>query len=93
MGQRWIADIESNGLLDTISKVWCIVLRCPDTDEVRAFGPHEIQEGLNLLSTADEVIGHNFVLYDYPALQIVYPDFDIKGKITDTLILSKMIHH
>ena len=93
MGQRWIADIESNGLLDTISKVWCIVLRCPDTDEVREFRPHEIQEGLDLLATADEVIGHNFVGYDYPALQIVYPDFKIKGKITDTLILSKMIHH
>jgi len=93
MGQRWIADIESNGLLDTISKVWCIVLRCPDTDEVRSFRPHNIEDGLHLLSTADEVIGHNFVLYDYPALQIVYPDFEIKGKITDTLILSKMIHH
>jgi len=81
---RWIADIESDGLLDKISKVWCIVLRCPDTDEVRKFRPHNIEDGLHLLSTASEVIGHNFVGYDYPALQIVYPDFKIKGKITDT---------
>ena len=93
MSQRWIADIESNGLLDTINTVWCIVLRCPDTDEVRQFKPHQIEEALDLLSTAAEVIGHNFVLYDYPALQIVYPDFEIKGTITDTLILSKMIHN
>ena len=93
MSQRWIADIESNGLLDTINTVWCIVLRCPDTDEVRQFKPHQIEEALDLLATAAEVIGHNFVLYDYPALQIVYPDFEIKGTITDTLILSKMIHN
>ena len=90
-GGRWVWDLESNGLLDTIHTVWCIVCRNVDTDEVREFGPDDIQSALDLLSGADEIIGHNIIGYDIPALQIVYPEWSTSAIVTDTLILSRLV--
>ena len=90
-GGRWVWDLESNGLLDTIHTVWCIVCRNIDTDEVREFGPDDIQSALDLLSGADEIIGHNIIGYDIPALQIVYPEWSTSAIVTDTLILSRLV--
>lgn len=87
---RWIADLESDGLLDTITKVHCIVLRHVETDEVQTYGPDEIKAALFTLMNAEEVIGHNFIAYDLPALQKVYPKFKLLGKLTDTLVLSRL---
>ena len=90
-GGRWVWDLESNGLLDTIHTVWCIVCRNVDTDEVREFGPDAIQSALDLLAGADEIIGHNIIDYDLPALAIVYPGWSTAAKITDTLVLSRLL--
>jgi DNA polymerase-1 len=88
---RWVFDLESNGLLDTISTIHCIVLRHVETDEVQTYGPDEIFGALFTLMNAEEVIGHNIIAYDIPALQKVYPGFDILGQVTDTLVLSRLI--
>ena len=89
---RWIWDLESNGLLDTIHTIWCIVCREVDTGEVRTFKPDQIEDALELLSNADEIIGHNIIDYDIPAIQIVFPEWTTKAKVTDTLVLSRLIH-
>ncbi|MDA8894692.1 hypothetical protein N9I93_04310, partial [Amylibacter sp.] len=89
---RWIWDLESNGLLDTIHTIWCIVCREVDTGEVRTFNPDQIEDALELLANADEIIGHNIIDYDIPAIQIVYPEWTTKAKVTDTLVLSRLIH-
>ncbi len=88
---RWVFDLESNGLLDKITKIHCIVLRHMDTGEVKTFGPDQISDALYLLMNAEEVCGHNIIDYDIPALQKIYPDFTIAGKVTDTLVLSRLI--
>lgn len=88
---RWVWDLESDGLLDKITKIHCIVLRHVETDEVQTYGPDEIKAALFTLMNAEEVIGHNIIAYDIPALQKVYPGFEILGKITDTLVLSRLI--
>jgi len=62
-----------------------------ETNEVRGFGPLEISLGLELLATADEIIGHNVIAYDFPAVLKLYPDFTTTAKITDTLVLSRLI--
>ena len=89
---RWIWDLESNGLLDTIHTIWCIVCRNVDTGEVRKFNPDQIEDALELLANADEIIGHNIIDYDIPAIQIVYPEWTTRAKVTDTLVLSRLIH-
>lgn len=57
---RWGFDIESNGLLDTIHTIWCIVLRELDTGEVRTFNPDQIEEALAILISIKGESGHNF---------------------------------
>jgi len=88
---RWVWDLESDGLLDTVSKIHCIVLRHVETDEVQTYGPDEIKAAMFTLMNAEEVIGHNIIAYDIPALQKVYPGFEVLGKITDTLVLSRLV--
>ena len=89
---RLVADIESDGLLDTITRVWCIHTLDVDTGEEEGFGPDEILAGLDHLQSADELILHNGIGFDLPALQKVYPHFNTDGiKIFDTLVASRLI--
>ena len=88
---RWIFDLESDGLLKQMTKLHCLVLRNPDTNEVRAYHGRDIKDGLFLLRYAEEAIGHNILAFDIPAIQKLYPDFEIFGRITDTLVLSRLI--
>lgn len=89
---RLVFDLEADGLLDQASQMWCIVTKDPDTQEKRKFGPHEVEEGLRLLASADEVIGHNIIGYDLALASKLYPWFHIPwSKVTDTLILSRLV--
>lgn len=93
--RRFGFDLESNGLLDTINRIHCLVLRDLDTGQIYRFDsryPAGIIEGLNMLQSAAEIVGHNIIGYDIPAIQIVHPWFEPVGKVTDTLVLSRLIH-
>ena len=68
-----------------------MVFRNVETNEVRSFGPDQIDQGLELLSVADEIIGHNVIAYDFPAIALLYPEFTTSAKITDTLVLSRLV--
>ena len=84
---RLVFDIETNGLLPELHTIWCIAIRdLDDADKVWSYKPDEIHQGLEHLLQADELLGHNIIAYDIPAIQKIYPDFDTTGiKITDTL--------
>lgn len=94
---RFAFDIETNGLLDECTTVHCIVLKDLDTGRVWPFGTglreeYDPSNGVEMLRTADEIIGHNIIQFDIPAIQKVYPWFKPRGKITDTLVLSRLIY-
>lgn len=84
-----IFDIETNGLLDDLDKVHCLVLKDTSTDKVETY-TNNIQDGLKRLEQADCIIGHNIIKFDLPALKKVY-DFNYKGKLRDTLVLTRLI--
>lgn len=84
-----IFDIETNGLLDDLNKVHCLVLKDTSTDKVETY-TNNIQDGLKRLEQADCIIGHNIIKFDLPALKKVY-DFNYKGKLRDTLVLTRLI--
>ncbi|MGN6548409.1 MAG: DNA polymerase [Pararhizobium sp.] len=51
-----------------------------------------IEDGLRLLSDPEAVIvGHNIVDFDIPALQKIYPWFQPRGLIRDTIVMSRLI--
>lgn len=82
---RLVFDIETDGLLEQVTKVHCIVAYDLDTETMYP------EATLAMLEEADELIGHNIITYDIPALQKIYPGFKPKGKITDTLVLSRLL--
>lgn len=91
-----IFDIETNGLLNDTTCIHSLVIydtenekliSCTDREEY-----HKIETGLKLLQEADEISGHNIVKFDIPAIQKLYPDFKPKGKLFDTLLMSKLVY-
>ena len=63
-----------------------------DTGQRWVFGPDQIVNALSLLSKASEVVAHNGITFDIPAIQKLYPDFSLDGiTVTDTLVLSRLM--
>ena len=91
---RLCFDIEADGLLDTVSKIHCLVIQDVDTNEVHTFIGHgEIKEGIKLLNKADLLTGHNIVSYDIPVLRKFFPkDLNENLKVFDTLLAAKLAY-
>jgi len=87
---RLVIDIESNGFLEVLTTIHCIVAHDLDTGILHTFRPHEIPAGIKLMSEADELIAHNGIKFDVPAIQKLYPDFKPK-RVIDTLVCSRLI--
>lgn len=90
-----ISDIETNGLLEDLDRVHCVVIKDARTGEAIGYADQEgyrpISMALDRLEKADETVGHNWIKFDGPALQKVYPRFKPKGKVTDTLVCTRLI--
>ena len=91
---KTIFDIETNGLLDKVDQLWCIVCRDVESGRVHRFGPENLAVGLDYLLASDELIGHNIINYDLPCLvQLGFLKWDqLTAKVTDTLVLSRLMH-
>ena len=88
---RIVFDVETDGLLNDLSKIHCIEIKDIDNGTELSFTPENIEVALPILENAKELIGHNVLKFDIPAIQKVYPGFNPKGKIFDTLICSRLI--
>lgn len=100
---RYFFDIETDGLLDDATVIHSLVLQDVDTGFVFTCCDHpydptnpgaihwSIEDGLYALMSADEIIGHNIIKFDIPAIQKLYPWWKPTGKVTDTLVISRLI--
>jgi len=89
--ESWLVfDIETNGLYDKVTKVFCIVIYDINREETFAYGPDRIDDALAHLATGDVLIGHNVIFYDVPVLQKLH-SFNCKTRILDTLICTRLI--
>lgn len=88
---RLIFDIEADGLLDTVSQVWCIVTLDIDTQEMLSYTPETLSDGLQALERADLLVGHNIIGYDIPALTKALRPFKRHPKVLDTLVASRFL--
>lgn len=87
-----IFDIESDGLLDTMTKIHCIHLYDTDLQTFEVYDPENlpISAGVQRLAAADRICGHNIIGFDIPAIQILYPDFK-PVNILDTLVYARLV--
>jgi len=86
----FVFDLESDGLYDKVTKVFCIVLYDICREQTFTYGPDRIDDALAHLATADFLIGHNIINYDLAVLQKLAIHFDCKTHIIDTLICNQV---
>jgi len=92
---KGVFDIEANGFLDTITKVHSIVIQDLTSGTLSSYDPSNIGQGLEHLRTFDELIGHNIIAYDLPALGLIF-NFATRNafkntRIVDTLVISRYL--
>jgi DNA polymerase-1 len=91
----YILDLETNGLLEEVTKIHIICLRNINTGETHTYNsqtPHGIATGLAKAALADVLIGHNLQEYDIRVIQKLYPNWRTEAKLVDTLIISQLIY-
>jgi len=79
-------------IIPQLNKVWCIVA-IDENNKQYLFRPHQIKEGIELLKSADTLIGHNIIGFDLIVLQKWYGiNLYEHCKIMDTLVLSLLFN-
>ncbi len=90
-----VFDIESDGLLDTVTKIHCLCYRQYNSDIlVKEEAITSYSEMQHFITTTKVLVGHNIVKYDIPALIKILgiSREDIKGFVVDTLGLSQYLY-
>lgn len=83
-------DLEANGFLHQATKVHCGAVKAKGLP-TKQFRPHQIKELLKELESYDVLIAHNGLGYDFPLLKKLY-NWEYKGKIVDSLIMSRLLN-
>ena len=87
-------DIETDALLDDMTKVHCIGV-AEDDGPTESYGPDDLAAGVDRLLTAERLIGHNIIGFDIPALMKFPATNHIKGHtalLRDTLLCSRLLY-
>jgi hypothetical protein len=96
MKTELLFDIESTGLLRKGSTIHCIVMRnMTNVNQAEVFDhkpERAVIQGVKALERADVLIGHNIAGYDIPLLKEQFPDFNPRGSVLDTLVLSRLYY-
>lgn len=100
--RRFIFDLETDNLLDDVTKVHCAVLvdvdightrTFSDVPEARASGAEPLDTFLKIYERTQAIlIGHNAIKYDCAVIKKLYGiDID-RSRVRDTLVLGKLVH-
>jgi len=92
-----VFDLETNGLLNDVTRIHCLAIYDSTTDEIETYNDeknnkYSISEGVNRLLVADTLVGHNVINYDLAVLGKLYNYFTPSARIVDTLLLSRLFH-
>jgi DNA polymerase I-like protein with 3'-5' exonuclease and polymerase domains len=88
----FVFDLETDGLYDEVTTIYCLVLHDLNRDQTFTYGPDSIAAGLEHLATADVLIGQNILFYDIPVIRKLYPFYTFAAaRIIDTLITTRLI--
>ena len=100
-------DLETDGLLNDATRIHCLSIYWEKDDRTETFNDepytanpkdlpmasnHSITTGIGWLEVADVLIGHNIIGFDIPIIKKLYPWFNPRGTIVDTLLLSRLYH-
>jgi DNA polymerase I-like protein with 3'-5' exonuclease and polymerase domains len=86
--KKVIFDIETEGLEG--NTIHCIVAKVIGGGTY-LFPPDKLQEGADLIESADVLIGHNIIGFDIPVLKKHF-DLNLTNHIEDTLVVSRLVN-
>lgn len=91
-----VFDLETNGFLDDVTCIHCLVIYDSDTNETICYNDkgdcEPISRGAQRLEDAEVIAGHNVIGFDLPVLSKIYPWFRPTALVVDTLLLSRLFH-
>lgn len=93
-----IFDLETDGLLDEVSKIHCLVIKDTETGLVTQCSDSFatgwlIKDGLEELMNGNIISGHNVIKYDIPVIKKLYPWFTVDTtKVFDTLVATRLVY-
>lgn len=95
----YIFDIETNGFLDVMNRIHCIVIEDFETGEMFTYVPSgfprkatgTIEQGVKKLEEATLLVGHNIISFDIQAIKKIFPSFKPRGRLFDTLVATRVI--
>lgn len=98
-----VFDLETDGLLDELTRIHVIHVADTATGQRLRFNggvyadgspaPRDgtIEDAVRLLQDAEEIGGHNVIGFDIPAIQKLFPWFEPKGHVRDSLVEARVI--
>jgi DNA polymerase-1 len=97
--KRLLFDLETDGLLPELTKIHCLVLVDPESDDEPETYHNDVllqprhgtlRDGVSLLRSADVLSGHNVSGFDLPAL-LRCGDAIQAGAVEDTIVWSRLV--
>ena len=94
----FIGDIETDGFLDKMTKIHCIVLFEFNEKKWSTFNNEgdadgDIEDAMSVLNECDKCIFHNGHGFDYPVLQRFTKSFNLKpSQMFDSMTMAKAIY-
>ena len=91
---KYVFDIETNGFFP--DKIWCLVLQDTQTGEVLSYSDYDddlpnVSEGLDVLSNAKVIAGHNIIGFDLPIMKNLLGWVPAEGtRVWDTFLMSQL---
>lgn len=83
-----VIDIETDGLLETVTKIHCLSYTIIDNGvEVQKGSFTNYSEIKEFILSQRILVGHNIIIYDIPVLELIL-NIKINAKLVDTLALS-----
>lgn len=92
--ERLLFDLEGDGLLSQITKIWCGVVLDLSTNEIHSYeleSTQQLREMIDHLRSSQTLVGHNIIAYDLPALWKIDGPWDKVPLILDTLVVSRTL--
>lgn len=91
---KYVFDVETNGLFP--DKIWMLVMQDCTTEEVYSYSDYDsdlpsVAEGLDRLSNAKIITGHNIISFDLPVMKKLLGWEPSEGtRVWDTFIMSQL---
>lgn len=93
--KTFVLDFEANGLLDTVTQIWCLSLADPETGIIETYSDHidpgSVLKAIHKLLEADRLVAHNGIGYDFRVIEKLYGIVVPLEKMYDTLVVGRLL--